>query len=96
MLPLLLPLAVAHLFDLGTFMAMVSAEGIKAEFNPLVAAIASELGLGGLVVGKLALVVYVAAAVVVISTSRPRLAAGLLLAGTAAGLLAGATNLASI
>jgi hypothetical protein len=76
-------------------MAMVSEEGLKAEFNPLVAAIASEFGLVGLVAGKLALVVYVAAAVVVISSSRPRLAAMLLLAGTVAGVLAGATNIAS-
>jgi hypothetical protein len=96
MAPILLPLVVAHLFDLSTFAVMVVRHGLGAEANPVVAAIADQLGFMALVAGKLALVVYLAAAVLVISGRRPRLAAGLLLVGTAAGLLGGFSNVATM
>lgn len=96
MAPILLPLVVAHMFDLSTFVVMVVHHGLAAEANPVVAAIADQLGLIALVAGKLALVVYLAAAVLVIAARRPRLAAVLLLVGTAAGLLGGFSNVATL
>jgi uncharacterized protein DUF5658 len=94
--PILLPLLVAHLFDLSTFSVMVVRHGLAAEANPVVAAIADQLGLVALVAGKLALVVYLAAAVLVISGRHPRMAAGLLLVGTVAGLFGGFSNVATL
>lgn len=96
MAPILLPLVVAHLFDFSTFLVMVVHHGIGAEANPVVAAIADQLGLLALATGKLALVVYLAAVVLVISGRRPRLAAALLLVGTAAGMVGGFSNVATL
>jgi len=92
----LLPLAVAHLFDYSTFLVMVVRHGLAAEANPVVAGIADHLGLAALATGKLALVVYVAAVVLLLSAKRPKLAAALLLVGTVAGLLGGFSNVATI
>jgi hypothetical protein len=86
----------AHAFDLATFLAMVIRNGIGSEFNPFVQRLTTELGLPGVLIGKGALVVYLVAAVAIIATRHPRLAASVAIAGTVAGIVGGITNVATI
>ncbi len=88
-------LALAHAFDFTTFLAMVGRHGLGAELNPFVQRLAETLGLPGLLLGKGALVVYLAAVVAVIAARKPRLAILLAVVGTAAGLIGGLSNVAT-
>jgi hypothetical protein len=89
-------LAAAHVFDLATFVAMVLRHGLEAELNPFVQRLTVELGLPGILIGKGALIVYLVAFVAIIATRRPRLAAGIAIFGTFAGLVGGISNVATI
>jgi membrane-associated phospholipid phosphatase len=88
-------LTIAHAFDFTTFLAMVGRHGLGAELNPFVQRLSETLGLPGLLLGKGALVIYVAAVVTVIAGRRPRLAIVLAVVGTAAGLVGGVSNVAT-
>lgn len=96
-----LTMAVAQLFDFGTFIVMIRRHGPEAEANPLVAAILVDLGIPAAALVKAALVLLVASTVVILSGSRGaigrrRLAA--LISGVAvlAGLVGGCTNALTI
>ncbi len=86
-------LIAAHVFDLATFVPMVVAHGLEAEFNPFVQRLATTLGVPGVLIGKGALVVYLIAFVAVIATRRPRLAATVAGFGIFAGLVGGVSNI---
>ena len=91
----------AQLFDLGTFMTMVSWHGVNAEANPLVVELFSSLGISALVVAKVALVVLVGS-LLVAGAARGRQGAWSIVAGLplslaiAFGLIGGITNTATI
>ena len=90
-------LALAHLFDFGTFLVMTSRHGLAAELNPIVVFMATEYGLPGLTIAKLASVVFLAVtAVILYRARRNRMATGLLMIGVAAGINGGCSNIASI
>jgi hypothetical protein len=89
-------LALAHLFDYGTFLVMVDRHGLSAEANPIVAMLAQEVGIPGLTVAKFLTVGLAAVLMVVIAPRRKKLAMGLLMFGVAAGLLGGISNIATI
>jgi hypothetical protein len=90
-------MAIAQFFDFGTFIVMVRRHGPGAEANPLVAQILDGLGVPGIVIVKLALVVFVAATATVLvrgpgTLRRRRVAATVLGLGIVAGLAGGCTN----
>jgi hypothetical protein len=92
----LLTMAVAQLFDLGTFVTMVRRLGPSAEANPIVSAILGSDGLSVLVLAKLLLVVVVGGVAVSLMTTRgprARLAGQVLLTcAIVAGLIGGWSN----
>lgn len=97
----LLTMAVAQLFDFGTFVVMIRRHGPEAEANPLVAAILTDLGVPAAALVKAALVLLVASIVVIMSGSpgkigRRRLAALILGLAVLAGLVGGCTNAMTI
>lgn len=88
-------LALAQLFDYGTFVLLVQRHGLAAEANPIVVHIAQTAGLLGLTVAKVGTVVFALALVLLILPRRPKLAMVLLAFGVAAGLVGGISNVAS-
>jgi len=95
-MPLVAVLIAAQLLDLVTFLPMVIAHGLDAELNPIVQRLSVSLGLPGILLGKGALIVYLVALIAITAARRPRLAAGVAVLGTAAGLLGGISNLATL
>lgn len=90
-------LALAHLFDFGTFLVMTSRHGLAAELNPIVIYMDTTFGLPGLTVAKLASVVFLAVtAVILYRARRNRIATALLMIGVAAGIIGGCSNIASM
>jgi hypothetical protein len=89
-------LSAAHVFDLATFVVMVVRHGLTAEANPFVERLSLELGLPGILIGKGALIVYLVAVVAVIAARRPRLAAGIVVLGTFAGVIGGISNVVTL
>ena len=89
-------LALAHLFDYGTFLVMVDKHGLGAEANPIVVQLAEQAGLPGLTLAKIATVAFAAILMTLIAPRRRRLAMGLLMFGVAAGLLGGLSNIATL
>lgn len=90
-------LVLAHLFDFSTFLVMTSRHGMSAELNPIVVFMASEFGLPGLTIAKLASVVFLAVTAVILYRSRRNRTATLLIViGIAAGIIGGCSNIASI
>ncbi|MEA2621456.1 MAG: hypothetical protein QOH61_366 [Chloroflexota bacterium] len=90
-------LALAHLFDFSTFLVMTSRHGLAAELNPIVVFMATEFGLPGLTVAKLASVIFLGlTAVLLYRVRRNRTAALLLTIGVIAGVIGGCSNIASI
>ncbi len=89
-------LALAHAFDYASFLVMVDRHGLAAEANPIVVALAQEVGLPGLTVAKVVTVCFAALLMVVIAPRRRRLAMGLFVFGVGAGLLGGFSNIATI
>lgn len=89
-------LALAHLFDFSTFLVMTNRHGLAAELNPIVSFMASEFGLPGLTIAKLASVVFLAlTAVLLYRTRRQRSAMTLLIIGVVSGIVGGCSNIAS-
>jgi hypothetical protein len=90
-------LALAHLFDYSTFIVMISRHGLAAELNPVVTFMATEFGLPGLTVAKLASVIFLACtAVLLYRVSRNRTATMLIAIGVVAGIIGGCSNIASL
>ena len=89
-------LALAHIFDYGTFLVMVDRHGLAAEANPIVVQLAEQAGLPGLTIAKIATVAFAAILMTLIAPRRRRLAMGLLMFGVAAGLLGGLSNIATM
>jgi hypothetical protein len=93
----LLLLALAHLFDFGTFLVMTSRHGLAAELNPVVVFMATEFGLPGLTIAKLTSVVFLAVtAWILYRARRNRVATTLVMIGVVAGIIGGCSNIASI
>jgi len=89
-------LVFAQLFDLVSFLVMMSLHGLEAEANPIVVLLAHEIGFRGLTVLKLAVIVFAGSVYILLMRHRPRLALAVILSGIAAGMVGGATNVATI
>lgn len=89
-------LIIAHIADYATFMFMVGRHGLDTELNPLVAKITGEHGLLLLTIGKFSTVLLVAATFLIVSRTRPRMAAGVLAFGVFIGGLGAFSNVATI
>jgi hypothetical protein len=89
-------LALAHLFDYTSFIVMVDRHGLGAEANPIVVALAQELGLPGLTLAKIVTVAFAALLMTLIAPHRRRIAMGLFMFGVAAGLVGGISNVATL
>ena len=90
-------LALAHLFDFGTFLWMTSRHGLTAELNPFVVLLATEFGLPGLTIAKVASVLFLAVtALLLYRARRSRMATTLVTIGVVAGIIGGCSNIASI
>jgi hypothetical protein len=89
-------LALAHFFDLASFVVMTGRHGLAAEANPLVANLAQQLGLPGLTAAKILAVVLGSCVFIVLAPQHRRLAMTVLVFGVLAGLVGGLTNVASI
>jgi hypothetical protein len=92
----ILALALAHVFDLGSYVLMTSLHGPSSEANPLVANLAATLGLPGLTLAKALAVVLGACVFIVLAPEHRKLAMTVLVFGILAGLVGGLTNLATI
>lgn len=88
-------LILAHLADYGTFAIMVVRRGLGMELNPIVVTIAEEHGFALLTVAKFATVLLVAATFLIVSRTRPKVAAGVLAVGVFVGSLGAISNIAS-
>jgi hypothetical protein len=86
----------AQAADLVTFVQLVARSGPRAEANPLVAHGLLNVGLGTLVVAKIALVVLVVATFVIVARRHRRMAALVASIATLAGLVGAVANLAAI
>ena len=96
-----LVLTIAQLLDLGTFVRMIWAHGAASEANPLVATLLLGHGLPFVAIAKIAALSFVVAAIVVLAgrldrPRHPRLAAAVVVAAIAAGLVGGWSNAAVI
>ena len=89
-------LVLAHLFDLVSFMAMVSRHGLMMEANPVVVRLAEQFGLPGLTLAKVLAVVLGASVFVVLAPNHRRLATMVLAFAIGAGVVGGLTNLISL
>jgi hypothetical protein len=89
-------LLLAHVFDYGTFLWMTSRHGLSAEANPIVVMMATDFGLPGLTLAKIASVLFLAGVTVLLYRSSHLRTARLLVAiGVIAGVLGGFSNVAS-
>jgi hypothetical protein len=89
-------LAGAHAFDYVTFLVMVQRHGLGAELNPIVTMLATEVGIPGLTIAKVAAVTFLGATSAVILPTRKRLASGLIAVGIVMGMFGGFSNVISI
>jgi hypothetical protein len=89
-------LAFAQAFDFLTFLRMIDQHGLAAELNPLVVRLVESFDLRAVAIAKLAVLAYVALTVAILANRRPRLARSILTIGVVAGLLGGASNIATI
>lgn len=85
-------LALAQLFDYVSFMVMIDRHGLAAELNPIVVAIANNLGLIGLTLVKAGAVVFLACAVMVLMPRRKHVATAVLTVGVVLGFVGGISN----
>jgi hypothetical protein len=96
----LLTMAVAQLFDLATFMAMIRRLGTSAELNPVVLGMLGSGGMASVVLAKVALVVLIGAVSVVLLQGRAggmrRAATVLLGCAIVAGVFGGWSNALTI
>ena len=89
-------LALAHLFDYTSFLALMARHGIAAEANPVVVLLAQELGLPGLTLAKVVSVAFAAILVTVLASRRRSVAVAVLVFGIGAGLVGGFSNIAAL
>ena len=89
-------LVFAHVADYTTFIVMVARHGIGTELNPIVATIAQDYGLALLTVAKFSTVLLVATTFLVVSRTRPRVAATVLGVGVFIGGLGAVSNIVTI
>lgn len=90
-------LIAAHAFDLFSFMVMTDRLGMAAEANPIVVALAGEVGMPGLTLAKVASVLIGGSVfVLLVRGHRRRLAIGVVLFGVCAGLVGGLSNVATM
>ena len=89
-----LTMSAAQLLDLATFVAMVNAAGPGAEANPLVRHLFVAYGLPLVAIAKIVLLAGATAIVALLlgPRPRPRMAAAVLAAGIAVGLVGGVSN----
>jgi ribose/xylose/arabinose/galactoside ABC-type transport system permease subunit len=90
-------MAVAQLLDLASFGLMMRQVGVRAEANPLVAALYATWGLRAVVIAKVAVLALVTAIVAVLATApsarlRASIVAAVLVVAIAAGVVGGASN----
>ncbi len=92
----LLVAAVAQLFDLGTFAAMVERHGPTAEANPLIFTLLVHWGLPMVAVAKVSLITLVSSASILLyrtGTRRSRWLSGAVIAvAIVAGIIGGGSN----
>ena len=86
----------AHIADYTTFVVMVARHGLGSELNPIVATLAQDWGLALLTVAKFATVLIVAATVLIVGRTRPRVAGAVLAFGIFIGGLGTFSNLLTI
>lgn len=93
---MLLAVGSAQGADALTFVRMVRDHGIRAEANPIVAALAAGGDLGAMVVAKAALVVMIVAIFAVVVARHPVVACVIATAAVAAGIVGAYSNVAVI
>jgi hypothetical protein len=89
-------LAVAQLFDYVSFMIMIDRHGLAAELNPIVVALASNVGLIGLTAVKAGAVIFLAFAVLLLMPRRRHVAIAVLTVGVVLGVVGGVSNVMTI
>ena len=89
-------LAVAQLFDYLTFMVMIDRHGLAAELNPIVVALANNVGLFGLTMVKAGAVVFLGFAVLLLMPRRRHAATVVLSVGVVLGVVGGVSNVMTI
>jgi hypothetical protein len=89
-------LIIAHIADYTTFVVMVARHGLNSELNPLVVTLAEDWGLALLTVAKFSTVLFVAATFLVVSRTRPKVAAVVLTFGVFMGALGAFSNIVTI
>jgi len=89
-------LILAHVADYTTFVVMVTRNGLDSELNPLVVTIAEDYGLALLTMAKFATVLLVAAVFLIVTRTRPRVAATVLGFGVLVGAVGALSNIATI
>ncbi|MCY7419821.1 MAG: hypothetical protein LH650_15270 [Chloroflexi bacterium] len=89
-------LAVAQMFDYVSFMVMIERHGLAAELNPIVVALANNVGLLGLTLVKAGAVLFLAFAVLLLMPRRRHVAVGVLSVGIVLGVVGGVSNVMTI
>ncbi len=89
-------LAVAQLFDYVSFMVMIDRHGLAAELNPIVVALANNVGLIGLTLVKAGAVIFLAFAVLLLMPRRRHVAIAVLTVGVVLGVVGGVSNVMTI
>ncbi len=89
-------LAVAQLFDYVSFMIMIERHGLAAELNPIVVALADNIGLIGLTLVKAGAVIFLAFAVLLLMPRRRHVATAVLTVGVILGVVGGISNVMTI
>jgi hypothetical protein len=89
-------LAVAQLFDYVSFMVMIDRHGLAAELNPIVVALANNVGLIGLTAVKAGAVIFLAFAVLLLMPRRRHVAIAVLSVGVVLGVVGGVSNVMTI
>jgi hypothetical protein len=89
-------LVAAHFFDWASFLVMVGRHGLGAEGNPLVVHVATEWGLPGLTITKIAAVALSAAVFAVLLPKNRKLAMVVLAFGVLAGAFGTLSNVISM
>jgi hypothetical protein len=89
-------LVIAHFFDWASFLVMVGRHGLGAEGNPLVVHVATQWGLPGLTITKIAAVALSAAVFAVLLPKNRKLAMLVLAFGVFAGAFGTISNVISM
>ena len=89
-------LSLAQLFDYVSFMVMIERHGLAAELNPIVVALAENLGLVGLTLVKVGAVAFLGFSVLLLMPRRPHVAVGVLSVGVILGVIGGVSNVLTI